>query len=74
MAYTLSMDQFFPTYAKEKTMSNKIMWLELASTDIPASSKFLGDLFDWPIVRDEQMDYTMTGFERGETGMGWACC
>ena len=25
-------------------MSNKIMWLELASTDVPASAKFYGDL------------------------------
>ena len=53
-------------------MSNKITWFELASTDIPASSKFLGDLFDWPIVRDEKMNYTMTGFEQGETGMGFS--
>lgn len=53
-------------------MSNKIMWLELASTDIPASAKFYGDLFGWPIIRDEQMDYTMTGFEGEETGIGFA--
>lgn len=53
-------------------MSNKIMWLELASTDVPASAKFYGDLFGWPIVTDEKMDYTMTGFERGETGMGFS--
>lgn len=53
-------------------MSNKIMWLEIASTDIPASAKFYEDLFDWPIVRDEQMDYTMTDFGRGETGVGFS--
>ena len=53
-------------------MSNKIMWLELASGDIPASAKFYGDLFGWPIVRDEQMDYTMTAFEGEETGIGFA--
>ena len=53
-------------------MSNKIMWLEVASTDIPASAKFYGDLFGWPIVRDEQMDYTMTGFEGDETGVGFS--
>lgn len=53
-------------------MSNKIMWLELASTDIPASAKFYGDLFGWPIIRDEQMDYTMTGFEGDQTGVGFA--
>jgi len=57
---------------KEKTMSNRIMWLELASTDIPASAKFYGDLFAWPIVKDEQMDYTMTVFEPDETGVGFA--
>jgi predicted enzyme related to lactoylglutathione lyase len=53
-------------------MSNEIKWLELASTDIPASAKFYGDLFGWPIVRDEQMDYTMTGFEGDQTGVGFA--
>lgn len=53
-------------------MSNKIMWLEIASTDISASAKFYADLFDWPIVTDEQMDYTMTAFEGEETGVGFA--
>ena len=53
-------------------MPNKIMWLELASTDVPASAKFYGDLFGWPIVRDEQMDYTMTGFEGDQTGVGFS--
>lgn len=53
-------------------MSNKIMWIELASTDIPASAKFYGDLFGWPIIRDEQMDYTMTGFEGDQTGVGFS--
>ena len=52
-------------------MSNKIMWLEMASADIPASAKFYGDLFGWPMVTDEQMDYTMTAFEGQETGMGF---
>lgn len=53
-------------------MSNKIMWLELASTDIPASAKFYSDLFGWPMIRDEQMDYTMTGFEGDQTGVGFS--
>jgi predicted enzyme related to lactoylglutathione lyase len=53
-------------------MSNRIMWLELASTDIPASAKFYADLFGWPIVKDEQMDYTMTAFEGDETGIGFS--
>ena len=53
-------------------MSNKITWLELASTDVPASAKFYGDLFGWPIVRDEEMDYTMTGFEDRQTGVGFS--
>lgn len=53
-------------------MSNRIMWLEIASTDISASAKFYMDLFGWPIVRDEEMDYTMTAFDRGETGVGFA--
>ena len=53
-------------------MSNKIVWLELASTDIPASAKFYADLFGWPIVKDEQMDYTMTAFEGDETGIGFS--
>lgn len=44
-------------------MPNRIMWLELASSDIPASAKFYSDLFGWPIVKDEEMDYTMTDFE-----------
>ena len=52
-------------------MSNKIMWLEMASTDVPASAKFYGDLFGWPMVTDEQMDYTMTAFEGQETGIGF---
>jgi predicted enzyme related to lactoylglutathione lyase len=53
-------------------MSNKIMWLEVASTDIPASAKFYGDLFNWPIVTDEKMNYTMTAFEENETGLGFS--
>ena len=53
-------------------MSNKIMWLELASTDIPGSAKFYGDLFGWPIIRAEEMDYTMTGFEDDQTGVGFS--
>lgn len=53
-------------------MSNKIMWLEMATTDVPASAKFYGDLFDWPFVTDEKMNYTMTAFERGDTGVGLA--
>jgi predicted enzyme related to lactoylglutathione lyase len=53
-------------------MSNRIVWLELASADIPASAKFYADLFGWPIVTHEDMDYTMTDFERGETGIGFA--
>jgi len=44
----------------------------LASTDIPASAKFYADLFGWPIVKDEQMDYTMTAFEGDETGIGFS--
>ena len=51
-------------------MSNKIVWLEMATTDTPASAKFYADLFDWPFVTDEKMDYTMTAFEQGDTGMG----
>jgi len=53
-------------------MSNRIMWLEIASTDIPSSAKFYKDLFGWPIVRDEEMDYTMTGFQDGSTGAGFS--
>jgi predicted enzyme related to lactoylglutathione lyase len=53
-------------------MSNKIMWFESASADIPASAKFYGDLFGWPFVTDEAMNYTMTGFEPGEMGMGFS--
>jgi predicted enzyme related to lactoylglutathione lyase len=57
---------------KERKVSNKIMWLEMASTDIPASAKFYGDMFGWPIVTDEAMDYTMTAFEGDETGIGFS--
>jgi predicted enzyme related to lactoylglutathione lyase len=53
-------------------MSNKIMWFESTSTNIPASAKFYGDLFGWPIVTDEKMNYTMTNFEQGEVGMGFS--
>ena len=53
-------------------MSNRIMWLELASSDIPASAKFYQELFDWPILKDEQMDYTMTAFEGDATGVGFS--
>ena len=52
-------------------MSNKIMWVEMASTDVPASAKFYADLFGWPMVTDEKMDYTMTAFEGDETGVGF---
>jgi predicted enzyme related to lactoylglutathione lyase len=48
------------------------MWFELASTDIPASANFFKELFDWPIVRDEEMDYTMTAFEGDAVGMGFS--
>jgi predicted enzyme related to lactoylglutathione lyase len=53
-------------------MANEIFWLELASTDIPAAAKFYGDLFGWPMTRDEAMDYTMTNFGRGQTGVGFS--
>ena len=53
-------------------MDNRIFWLEIASNDIPSSAKFYQDLLGWPMVRDEEMDYTMTAFERGETGVGLA--
>ncbi|MCL7455295.1 MAG: VOC family protein [Anaerolineae bacterium] len=53
-------------------MDNRIFWLEMASTDIPATVKFYQELLGWPIVRDEEMDYTMTAFERGETGVGFS--
>jgi predicted enzyme related to lactoylglutathione lyase len=63
----------FPNqHKKEDEMSNKITWLELASTDIPASAKFYADLFGWPIVKDEQMDYTMTAFEGDQAGVGFS--
>jgi predicted enzyme related to lactoylglutathione lyase len=52
-------------------MSNQIRWLEMASTDVPASAKFYEDLFGWPMARDEQMDHTMTNFGQGETGIGF---
>ena len=52
-------------------MSNKIEWLEMASDDVAASAKFYSDLFGWPIIWDEQMDYTMTDFERGQIGVGF---
>jgi hypothetical protein len=51
---------------------NRIFWLEIASDDIPSSARFYQELLGWPIVRDEEMDYTMTAFERGETGVGFA--
>jgi predicted enzyme related to lactoylglutathione lyase len=51
-------------------MSNRIFWLELASSDIPATAGFYGELFGWPFETDPHMDYTMTAFERGETGIG----
>jgi predicted enzyme related to lactoylglutathione lyase len=66
------MIDFYPTQGLGGRMSNKIMWLEMASTNVPASAKFYGDLFDWPIVTDEKMNYTMTAFEQGETGMGFS--
>jgi len=53
-------------------MPNKIAWLEVASTDIPASAEFYRKLFDWPIVTDEKMNYTMTSFGMDETGIGFA--
>ena len=49
---------------------NRIFWLEIASTDIPSSARFYQNLLGWPMVRDEEMDYTMTSFQQGETGVG----
>jgi len=56
---------------KEYAMGNRVRWLEMASKDIPATAKFYGDLFGWPMARDEQMDYTMTNLGQGETGIGF---
>ena len=53
-------------------MSNKITWLEVASTDVPASGEFYRKLFDWPIVTDVATNYTMTSFGRGHTGIGFS--
>jgi len=53
-------------------MPNKITWLEVASTDIPASAEFYSKLFDWPIVTDAEMNYTMTSFGGEETGVGFS--
>ena len=53
-------------------MRNKITWLEVASTDIPASAEFYTRLFDWPIVTDATADYTMTSFGEEEPGIGFS--
>jgi hypothetical protein len=53
-------------------MTNGTTWLEMAFTNIPASEQFFGDLFDWPVLRDEQIDDTMTGFEPEQTGVGFS--
>lgn len=53
-------------------MSNRIVWLEVASSNIPASADFYRKLFDWPIVTDEKMNYTMTNFGMNETGIGFS--
>jgi hypothetical protein len=43
----------------------------MAFTNIPAPAGVFGGLFDWPILRDEQMDDTMTGFKPEQTGAGF---
>ncbi|MBN1661758.1 MAG: hypothetical protein JXA93_25415 [Anaerolineae bacterium] len=53
-------------------MTNRIAWLEVASTDVPASGEFYRKLFDWPVVTDELMNYTMTNFGMDEPGIGFA--
>ena len=53
-------------------MSNRIAWLEVVSTDVSASGEFYQELFDWPIVTDDKMNYTMTSFGIGEPGIGFA--
>jgi predicted enzyme related to lactoylglutathione lyase len=53
-------------------MSNKVMWFESASADIPASAKFYEDLFGWSFVTDEEMNYTMTDTPPGDIGMGFS--
>ena len=53
-------------------MSNRITWLEMATTDTPSSATFYGELFGWPFETDPQMGYTMTAFDQGETGMGFS--
>jgi uncharacterized protein len=53
-------------------MTNRITWLEMASTDVPASGKFYRELFDWPVVTDETMNYTMTNFGMDVPGIGFA--
>jgi len=53
-------------------MPNRIVWLEVASTDVSASADFYRRLFDWPVVTDPQTDYTMTSFGVDETGIGFA--
>lgn len=52
-------------------MPNRIAWLEVSSTDVPASAEFYRKLFDWPIVTDVESNYTKTSFSRGETGIGF---
>lgn len=52
-------------------MSNKISWIEVVSTDVPASGDFYRDLFDWPVVTDDTMNYTMTNFENASPGIGF---
>ena len=52
-------------------MSNRIAWLEMPSTDVPASAEFYRKLFDWPIVTDLKSNYVKTSFGRGEMGMGF---
>ena len=40
-------------------MSNKIVWLESASLDIPGASKFYADLFGWPFCdgREDELHH-----------------
>jgi hypothetical protein len=53
-------------------MPNNVAWIEVASADVHATGDFYRKLLNWPVVTDEKMNYTMTSFGPGETGIGLA--
>ena len=54
------------------THKHAIVHVELPSKDSKADSNFYKNVFEWNIVTDEEMDYTMFTGDEGDLGGGFS--